>query len=115
MDAFIETFGGVAALCLGVIILAVFFTILGLFKRKLETKIVEVKGFLKPGTRVNIHLAGGKILEDRKFVGFVSGQPPHTGLPHQFHRMMVLENPQGIKTYVKADTVQMIEEIKSVN
>ena len=63
MKTFFQTFGFVAAICAGIILLTVFFTVIGSIRRWLGgPAVVKMKGFLKDAKFVNVHLSGGKIL-----------------------------------------------------
>ena len=113
MDVFFSTFGGVAALCLGVIILAVFFSLLNLVTRLAGgNKIIKFRGLLKEAAWVNVHLVGGNTLERMKFVGFTDPPSAKGNIPFQLRNMVVLENEHGLRTLIKAEAIKMIEEIE---
>jgi hypothetical protein len=112
MDAFTNAFGVVAALCLGVMIMSVFFTLLGYVSKAVSGyKVVKLKGLLKDGDLVNIHLVGGKTLEHMKFIGFTDGPAVKGNIPFQMRNMVVLESTKGLRLFLRADSVKMIEEI----
>ncbi len=113
MDTFTNTFGGVAALCLGVIILAVFFSLLNLVNRLAGgNKLIKFRGLLKEAAWVNVHLIGGNTLTRMKFVGFTDPPSAKGNVPFQLRNMVVLENEHGLRTLIKAETIRMIEEIE---
>jgi hypothetical protein len=111
MDVFMSTFGGVAALCLGVIILAVFFSLLNRLTGG-GNKIIKFHGLLKEAAWVNVHLVGGNILERMKFVGFTDPPSAKGNIPFHLRNMVVLENDHGLRTLIKAEAIKMIEEIQ---
>ncbi len=114
MDTFYQVFGFVAALCVGIIVLTVFFTAVGYFKRaKRGFDVVKMKGFVKDGKLVNVHLSCGKILPGVRFVGFTEQGANRTAIPYQLSGMVVLESAKGARIYVRANSVRMIEEIEN--
>lgn len=121
MDGFFQTFapvfGSVAALCAGVIVLAVFFVALNRLRRAFgEPAVIKMRGFLKDAKHVNIHLAGGRVLEAMTFVGFTDPNSLKGGrIPYQLSNMVVLENTNGNRVLVRADMIKMIEEVGERN
>src|ERR1700733_880013 len=104
MDVFLSTFGGVAALCLGVIILAIFFSLLGYLNRLAGgNKLIKFRGLLKDAAWVNVHLVGGNTLARMKFVGFTDPPSAKGNIPFQLRNMVVLENDHGLRTLIKAE------------
>ncbi len=114
METFYQLFGYVAALCAGIMILTVFFKILGALshsRRGLE--IVKMKGFVREGKLVHIHLSGGKSLLGVRFVGFTERNSIKAGFPFELSNMVVLENTNGTRVFIRADSVKMIEEVEA--
>ena len=113
MDTFYQVFGFVTALCAGVIILAVFFTALSYFKRAVRGPgVVAVRGFVREGKRVSVHLAAGRTLLRVQFVGFTDQSSAKGGaIPSQLSSMAVFETEQGARILVRADSIRMIEEV----
>jgi len=112
MDTFINTFGVIGAFCLGIIILAIFFTGLGYIKNGFGgPKIIKMRNFVGNDVLVNVHLTGGKTLERMKWVGFTDGGSVKGHIPFQLTNMVVLENEQGLKTLLRSDSIKLIEEI----
>jgi hypothetical protein len=115
MELFYQTFGFVAAICTGIIILAVFFTAVGYFKRATRGfDIVKMKGFMKDGKPINVHLANGKTLLGVRFIGFTDFGGSRAVIPHQLSGMAVLETASGTRIYIRADSVRMFEEIEKI-
>jgi hypothetical protein len=112
MDTFHQVFGFVAAVSLGIIILTAFFTIIGYFKRATRGfDVVKMKGFIKDGHLINVHLSSGKILSGVRFIGFTDQSAGRTAIPHRLSGMVVLETTTGARVYVRADSVRMFEEV----
>jgi hypothetical protein len=113
MDTFYQVFGFVAALSAGIIILTVFFTAVGHFKQATRGfGVVKMKGFIKDGKLVNVHLSGGKSILGVRFVGFTDQSPGKTGVPFQLSRMVVLETLKGSRILIRSDMMKMIEEVE---
>jgi hypothetical protein len=115
MDTFYQVFGFVAALCVGIIILTVFFTAVGHFKRATRGfDVVKLKGFIKDGKFINVYLNGGKSVLGVRFVGFTDQSAGKGGVPYQFSNMVVLETTKGARVLIRADSVRMIEEVEDL-
>ena len=113
MELFYQTFGFVAAICAGIIILAVFFTAIGYFKRTTRGfDVVTLKGFVKDGKFVNIYLSGGKSVLGVRFVGITNQSSGKGGVPYQLSNMVVLEKDTGARVLIRSDAVRMIEEVE---
>ncbi|MBI3414211.1 MAG: hypothetical protein HY043_02645 [Verrucomicrobia bacterium] len=115
METFYQVFGFVAAICAGIIILAVFFTGLGYVKRaKRGFDIVKMKHFIKEGKLVNVHLNTGRIFTGLRFVGFTDASSSKDGVPFALSQMVVCETGNGARVFFKAEAVRVIEEIEDV-
>lgn len=113
MELFYQTFGIIAAFCAGIIILTLFFTGIGYFKRSTRGfEVVKLKGFIKDGKLINVYLNGGRSVLGVRFVGFTDGVAGKGGVPYQLSSMVVLETAKGARVLVRADAVRMIEEIE---
>ena len=102
-------------MCLGIIILTLFFTVVGHFKK--DTRgfdVVKLKGFIKDGKLINVYLSGGKSVLGVRFVGFTNQGAGKGGVPYQLSSMVVLETTKGARILIRADSVRMIEEIEEV-
>jgi hypothetical protein len=108
VETFSPVFGFVAAICIGIITLTVFFTLVGMFNRKVRGfEIVKTKKLFKEGKLVNITLNNGTVFRKVKFVGFTTHHP---GAPSRLSQMLVCEKENGSKVFFQADTVRVIEE-----
>jgi hypothetical protein len=114
MEMFYTTFGFVGAVVLGIVVLTVFFKLVGLAQTKMGAPaLIKVKGFLKDAAWINVHLAGGKVLERVRFVGFTDSSSAKGGrIPYQLSNMVVLETSAAKRILIRSDAVKMIEEIE---
>lgn len=116
MDLFYQTFGFVAAICAGIIILTLFFTAIGYFKNATRGfDFVRLKGFIKDGKLVNVYLSGGKSVLGVRLVGFTDQSSGKGGVPYQLSHMVVLETVKGARVLVRSDVVRMIEEVEGAS
>jgi hypothetical protein len=109
----IETFStfGVGVLCavLGIIALAVFFTVLNwLNTRGAKPETIAVRGVLKKDTWATVHMQGGETFEQVRFVGFTSNESFKTLLPMDLTGMVILEDTDGRRFLVRAKAIRMI-------
>src|SRR5215469_9266453 len=97
MEMFYTTFGFVGAVVLGIVILTVFFKLAGLAQVKMGAPtLIKMRGFLKDAAWLNVHLAGGKVLERVKFVGFTDNSSSKGGrIPCQLANMVVWKPQRG--------------------
>jgi hypothetical protein len=113
MSLFYETFGFIAAICVGIIILTVFFLAVGYFRRATRGfDVVKLKGFIKDGKFVNVYLSGGKSVLGVRFVGFTDQSAGKGAVPYQLSSMVVLETAGGARVLIRSDAVRMIEEVE---
>ena len=114
MELFKQTFGFVAAICVGIIILTLFFMVVSYFKGTTRGfDVVKMKGFIKDGKLINVHLSTGKTLLEVRFIGFTNQTTGKGGVPYQLASMVVLETAKKARIYVRADSVRMFEEIEN--
>ncbi len=113
MDTFYDAFGIVAALCAGIIILAVFFSVVGYFKTALGgAGIVKLNGFVRDGKLTNLHLDSGQVWQGVRFVGVINQNSIKGGaIPYQFANIVVFESLQGARLWIRADAIKAIEEL----
>ena len=102
---------GVVVLCivLGVMALAVFFTVLsrmGESGQKPDT--IAIRGILKKDTWATVHMSGAESFDRVKFIGFTNTESFKTHLPHQLNGMVILEDANGCKFVVRAKSIRMI-------
>lgn len=110
METFLQTIGWVAALCLGIAFMTVFFMLMHSLGRYMRGERLEtVRGFLRTGHLVRVHLTTGKTLDSMRFQGFTpSGDGKN--LPHELGKMLVLEDAAGGRVLIRSNIVRMIEE-----
>lgn len=114
MNMFLEWFGPILALCIGVMILAVFFNVLAAVKGTISpARKIKIKGFLKDRDRVTLELKRGDALEDVRFIGFLDHTSVKGGLPHQLANMLIVETRSGERILLRAEDVRSIRQLKS--
>lgn len=109
----IETFStfGVGVLCavLGIIALAIFFTTLSwLSNRGADPATIAVGGVLKKDTWATVHMSGSETFERVRFIGFTNTESFKTHLPFDLNGMVILEDPEGRRFFVRAKAIRMI-------
>jgi hypothetical protein len=112
MDTFLNWFGPIVALCIGVMMLAVFFTALAWVKDRLSpSRSIKIKGFLNKTDRVTLHLSRGETLENVRFVGFTDPSSFKGGIPYQLSNMVILESHSGERILLRADSIRSIRQL----
>lgn len=109
----IETFStfGVGILCavLGIIALAVFFTVLNrLSSSGSKPETMAVRGVLKKDTWATVHMSGAETFERVRFIGFTNTESIKTHLPYDLNGMVILEDQEGRRFLVRAKAIRMI-------
>jgi len=102
---------GVGVLCvvLGVMVLAIFFTVLSRINSggaKPET--MSIRGVLKKNTWATVHMAGSETFDRVRFVGFTNTESIKTHLPYELNGMVILEDEDGRRFMVRAKAIRMI-------
>jgi hypothetical protein len=105
-----STFGvGILCVVLGIIALAVFFTMLNwLTARGAKPETMAVRGVLKKDTWATVHMQGEETFERVRFIGFTSTESIKTHLPYDLNGMVILEDPEGRRFLVRAKAIRMI-------
>jgi hypothetical protein len=113
MDIFLNTFGFVGAILLGIIILTLFIKLLNFTSSKMgDPALIKMNKFFNNANRIKVHLAGGKVLENFKFIGFTHPSSMKGGhIPYHLANMVVLENSAAKRILIRADAIKMIEEV----
>jgi hypothetical protein len=111
MDLFLDTVSVVGPIVGGIAALALFFQLLGWATRRSGSAVTRfaVKDVLHGQTAANVHLTGGRAIEDVRILGFVSPSSGKDELPYEFGRLVVLEHPDGRRTLLRAKLIQQIE------
>jgi hypothetical protein len=112
-ESFQAVFGFVAAFVLGIVILAMFFQGLAMLNRRLgPSASVKFREVLKQESWINVHLAGGRVLERVQFLGFTDGYSVKGGnVPYHLANMIILRTDKGTRILLRADSVKMLEEL----
>ena len=102
---------GVGVLCvvLGIMALAIFFTVMGRINSggaKPET--MAVRGILKKDTWATVHMSGAETFERVRFIGFTNTESIKTNLPYELNGMVILEDEHGTRFLVRAKNIRMI-------
>lgn len=114
MDTFLNWLGPIIALCIGVMILAAFFTVLGAIRDRLSpSRSIKIKGFLNKADRVSLQLSRGETLENVRFVGVTDPSSFKGGIPYQLSNMAVLESESGERILLRADSIRSIRQVKA--
>ena len=112
MQTFYQVFGFVAAICAGIMILTIFFLIVnGIKSLSRSFDIVKLKGFIKDGKAVNVHLTNGTSIDGLRFVGFTKNE---SNIPYHLQHLLVLETATEERVLLRADRVAVIEEVADV-
>jgi hypothetical protein len=111
---------GVVVLCivLGIMALAIFFTVLARINRAgANPETIAIRGVLKKDTWVKVYTSGPETFDRVRFIGFTSTESMKTHLPYELNGMVILEDERGCRFLVRAKAIRMIivepEEIKS--
>ena len=102
---------GVGVLCivLGVMALAIFFTVLGRVKRAGQTpETIAVRGILTRDTWAKVYMSGSEDFERVRFIGFTNTESIKTHLPYELNGMVILEDQEGRRFLVRAKSIRMI-------
>jgi len=102
---------GVGVLCvvLGIMALAIFFTLLSRITSgggKPDT--LSVRGVLKKNTWASVHMTGSETFDRVRFVGFTNTESIKTHLPYELNGMVILEDESGRRFMVRAKAIRMI-------
>jgi len=109
----IEVFSslGVGVLCivLGIMALAVFFTLLSrLPSGGARPDTMSIRGVLKKKTWATVHMAGGETFDRVRFLGFTNTEDMKTHLPYELNGMVILEDERERRYLVRAKAIRMI-------
>ena len=111
MDAFLNSISIIGALCIGIIILSIFFTLLNSSKRRFsKVNLIKLDGLFMTSGFLNVHLSNGKSVYRVKLMGFTDTESIK-GIPHQLTNMVVFENAYGKRVLLRPDSIRMMEEI----
>jgi hypothetical protein len=102
---------GVGVLCivLGVMALAIFFTVLGRVKRAGQNpETIAVRGILTRDTWAKVYMSGSEDFERVRFIGFTNTESIKTHLPYELNGMVILEDQEGRRFLVRAKSIRMI-------
>ena len=106
----LSSFGvGVLCIALGVMLLAVFFTVLSrLGNGGAKPETMAVRGVLKKDTWAAVHMSGAETFERVRLIGFTNTESLKTQLPYDLNGMVILEDHEGRRFLVRAKAIRMI-------
>ena len=111
MQVFYQTFGFLLAVSFNIILLALFFFVLGkLTNRKNPMGLKQVNGFFKSSSLVDVHLSGSKIIRRVKIIGVTGSVSSKDTLPYELYGMLVLEKENGKRVVIKSELIKMLTE-----
>ena len=102
---------GVGVLCavLGIMALAIFFTVLSRINSAgAKPETMSVRGVLKKNTWAKVHMSGAETFEKVRFIGFTNTESMKTRLPYELNGMVILEDERGCRFLVRAKAIRMI-------
>lgn len=102
---------GVGVLCvvLGVMALAIFFTVLSRINSGgAKPDTMSIRGVLKKTTWATVHMSGSETFDRVRFVGFTNTESIKTHLPYELNGMVILEDESGRRFMVRAKAIRMI-------
>jgi hypothetical protein len=109
MDIFIMWMGPIGAICIGIMVLTVFFKIIGyLGDRVSPVKHIKIKKLLSQSELVTAHLTSGDEIPNLKFIGFTDTGSVK-GVPYELTNLVTFEKPDGTTVLVRANRITMIE------
>jgi len=110
METFISWMAVIGAICIGIMVLAVFFSILSAIKgRFTPAQYIKLKGFLNDAPTVDVHLTSGKLIQNVRFVGFTDPNSLKGNVPYQLHHMIVFETEDKRRLMLRGDLIKIIE------
>lgn len=111
MQTFEQTIGVVGPIVGAIIVLTLFFKLLGWVGRGSAsgTTRIAVKGIFDGNTSTTIHLSNGDTLEDIRILGFTKPPSIKEGFPHELSGMVILQHPDGRHTIIQAKMIRRIE------
>lgn len=117
MSLFLQTVSVVGPIVGGIMLLGLFFTMLGwaAAKGSAGTTRFAVKGMFDERTRVTVHMAGGSCFEDVCILGFIEPASGKNAFPYELGRMLLLEHADGRRILVQAKMVRQIEAPQPTN
>lgn len=109
MEIFIMWMGPIGAICIGIIVLTVFFKIIGyLGDRVSPVKHIKIKKLLSQSELVTAHLTSGDAIPNLKFIGFTDTASVK-GVPYELTNLVTFEKLDGTTVLVRANRIKMIE------
>ncbi len=110
MNTFVEILSFVGAVVLGVVALALFFTVvLGRIKARFAPPLSRLDVPLSGGP-VRVGMKDGAIIEAARIAGLTHGdRAADAGIPYGLRDWLVLEQDDGTRIWIKPDGIRWIE------
>ena len=100
---------GVLCIALGIMALAIFFTVLSRISNAgAKPDTMSVRGVLKKDTWAKVYMSGAETFERVRFIGFTNTESMKTHLPYELNGMVILEDERGCRFLVRAKAIRMI-------
>ncbi len=109
MNIFSMWMGPIAAICIGIMALTVFFKIISYIGDRVSpVKQIKIKKLLSQSELVTTHLTSGDKIPNLKFIGFTDTGSVK-GVPYELTNLVTFEKPDGTTILVRANRIKMIE------
>ena len=111
MHPFEQAVSIVGAVVLAIIVLTIFYRLLGWMSGDRDAKAMSMKlrGILDEKTPATIQMNRGATLTDVRVVGFTNAADFKGAFPYELGGMIILARPDGGRTLIRANQVRMIE------
>lgn len=110
MEFFSAWMGPIGAICIGIMVLALFFRVMALISSRFDTaKYIKFKKLLNQPAKMTVYLGRGEKISDVRFVGFTDPSSLK-GVPYQFSNLVVFETMDGRRVVLRANTIRRMEE-----
>jgi hypothetical protein len=95
----------------GIIVLTVFFKLIGWIDRRsvAGTTRIAFKGVVDRKTLVVVHLATGRTIENVRLIGFTDSGSIKGPFPYELQNLVILEGVDGRRLLVQSRQIRMIE------
>ena len=109
MEIFIMWMAPIAAICIGIMVLTVFFKFIGYIGDRVSpVKHIKIKKLLSQSELVTAHFTSGDRIPNLKFIGFTDSASVK-GVPYELTNLVTFEKLDGSKMLVRANRIKLIE------
>jgi len=113
MEGFEQWFGAVVAICLGIMILAVFFWTAGRIRSWLMPGTfvkLNIDGLIKNAKPTTVILTRGETLENVRIAGIANREKLAQKLPYPLSQMVVLQAEDGSHILINPKAIRLIRQ-----